>query len=278
MLVLPFRSLKRSLMLCSLSYVVCLMGGHVNAATLTKGLSLEETELIILLDTKSPQKIANHPDDIHRSVTSASKTPADNALYLTLGSPLKSRYVLAERLTAEQLQRFGADSPRVLLDQFVVLTYANAQSAEVSRVTLTVNKGIANVSKNVPFYFSAMPSDPGFQSGAFGSGFMNYQWGLQQMNFPAAWDTVKGNAYVAVLDTGIQLGHPDLTANFKPQLSKILSSAGTLDDEIGATGYVTSKGHGTHVSGTIAANTNNGFGVARMLELRIVDRQVEQYS
>ena len=137
-------------------------------------------------------------------------------------------------------------------------------TAEASRTRLAANKGIASVSKNARYNLSATPSDPGFQEGPFGYGFINYQWGLQQMNFPAAWDTVKGNAYVAVLDTGIMLGHPDLTANFKPQLSKVFTFASTLDDEIGPAnvpgGIV--RGHGTHVAGIIAANTNSGVGIA----------------
>ena len=90
---------------------------------------------------------------------------------------------------------------------------------------------------------------------------MNYQWGLQQMNFASAWDTVRGNAYVAVLDTGIKLGHADLTANFKPQLSKLLTSATTFEDELGGTGISTVHGRGTHVAGVIAANSNNSYGV-----------------
>ena len=40
---------------------------------------------------------------------------------MVLGSPLKARYGVSERLNAEQLRLIGADSPRALLDQFVVL-------------------------------------------------------------------------------------------------------------------------------------------------------------
>ena len=246
----------------------CCLAASINsyAATLPDALVPPEAELIVLLDTKSAQKIANAPDDILRSVASTAKTPVETALYLTLGSPLKARYVISERLTAEQIQRFGADSPRALLDQFVVLSYADAVSADASRTILTANKGIASVTKNTRYNLSTTPSDPGFQAGSYGTGFMNYQWGMQQMNFPAAWDTVKGNAYVAVLDTGIQLDHPDLTANFKPQLSAIHSYAATLDDEYGLPGppyfIPLTRGHGTHVAGIIAANTNNGYGVA----------------
>ena len=53
---------------------------------------------------------------------------------------------------------------------------------------------------------------------------------------------------VAVLDTGINLGHPDLNAvNGKD----CIQGDGSSDDD---------HGHGTHVAGTIAAE-NNGFGV-----------------
>lgn len=245
--------------------VYCFLAASVHsyaAAVLPDAVVPPEAELIVLLDTTSPQKLAATVDDALRSVTTSTKTTEQQALYAALGSPLKARYVIAERLTAEQLKRFEPDSPRILLDQFVLLSYRDAAAADASRRTLTANKGIVSVTQNTRYSLSTTPSDPGFQAGSYGTGFMNYQWGLQQMNFPAAWDTVKGNAYVAVLDTGIQLGHPDLTANFKPQLSKILSGTATLDDEIGVTGSFYAKGHGTHVAGTIAANTNNSLGVA----------------
>ncbi len=244
------------------SFVSVSLQSH--AAPLSDGSFLPEAELIVLLDTKSAQKIADSPEDAVRSVTSASKTPAERALFSALGSPLKARYVIQDRLTAEQLRLLRPDSPRIILDQFLVLSFADAAAADISKTMLTANKGISSVKKNTRFYMATTPSDPGFQSGPFGPGFMNYQWGLQQMNYPAAWDIVKGNAYVAVLDTGIQLGHPDLTANFKPHLSQLFVEGGTFDDSIGPSpvpaGFV--RGHGTHVAGIIGANTNSGAGVA----------------
>jgi len=66
---------------------------------------------------------------------------------------------------------------------------------------------------------------------------------------------------VAVIDTGIVLGHEDL------DYTNINSSEGARFNENGSTqigtAYVEdSKGHGTFVSGIIAAQTNNGKGIA----------------
>src|SRR5437868_7034850 len=59
---------------------------------------------------------------------------------------------------------------------------------------------------------------------------------------------------VAVLDTGIDLTHPDLPG---PSITYIHdypeSSASTTDRDI--------VGHGTHVSGTIRALINNSIGI-----------------
>jgi subtilisin family serine protease len=55
---------------------------------------------------------------------------------------------------------------------------------------------------------------------------------------------------VAVLDTGIDAGHPDLVNNVVGGLSFV-----------GEDPLVDLNGHGTHVAGTISAN-NNGFGTS----------------
>jgi subtilisin family serine protease len=105
------------------------------------------------------------------------------------------------------------------------------------------------------------------------------QWGPQIVHAPDAWDIhTSGQAVVvAVLDTGIDLDHSDLTGQLWVNQEEIPGNA--LDDD--ANGYVDDihgwnvldagssvidddHGHGTHVSGIIAARGNNGQGIAGM--------------
>lgn len=73
------------------------------------------------------------------------------------------------------------------------------------------------------------------------------------INIEAAWDVTKGKGVkVAVIDTGLDLDHEDLTNKIVAQKSFISGVTSVNDDH----------GHGTHVAGIIAANTNNGKGIA----------------
>lgn len=76
-------------------------------------------------------------------------------------------------------------------------------------------------------------------------------WGISKVEAPAAWATTTGSAVkVAVIDTGIQLNHPDLAGNIKGNVNFVNPRKNGNDD----------NGHGTHVAGTIAA-VNNTIGV-----------------
>jgi thermitase len=79
------------------------------------------------------------------------------------------------------------------------------------------------------------------------------QWGLTKVDAPQAWEVTTGSSQVniAILDTGVDLDHPDLTN--KIISNKNFTTSATVDDVYG---------HGTHVAGIAAAITNNGVGVA----------------
>jgi subtilisin family serine protease len=72
------------------------------------------------------------------------------------------------------------------------------------------------------------------------------------------------NSDIAILDTGVELKHPDLTV------------AGGVDCVPGSSGYDDERGHGTHIAG-IAAAKDNGNGVvgvapgARIWAVRVLD-------
>lgn len=82
------------------------------------------------------------------------------------------------------------------------------------------------------------------------------QWYLRQSNFENAWKIQRcdGKVTVAVLDSGFQLSHTDLAANFI--LGKDVVDGGILKD-----GHIDGDGHGTMVSGVISAVADNDIGV-----------------
>jgi subtilisin family serine protease len=72
---------------------------------------------------------------------------------------------------------------------------------------------------------------------------------------PGAWALTTGSpsVVVALLDTGYEGTHPDLAA---------IPTVSPYNARTGTTNVTDGYGHGTHVAGTIAAQTNNATGVA----------------
>ena len=92
---------------------------------------------------------------------------------------------------------------------------------------------------------SVNPNDPYFR----------YQYSLHNMGCQAGWNIERGyssSVTVAVIDTGVDLHHPDLSSKIVPGYDFINGDSGAYDD----------NGHGTHVAGIVSAATNNSRGVA----------------
>ncbi len=109
------------------------------------------------------------------------------------------------------------------------------------------------------------------------------QWGLEMVNGPEAWPTSTGvGAVVAVIDTGADRGHPDLGNRFVGGFDFVGDDPIEPGDE--DSDPEDGNGHGTHVTGIIVANRDNGEGIAgvapgaRVLPLRVLDDNGEGYA
>ena len=93
-------------------------------------------------------------------------------------------------------------------------------------------------------------------------------WGIDRVDADLSWPTTTGvGRKVAIVDTGIYYSHPDLAGNVNKGPTFIRGTKSSNDD----------NGHGTHVSGTVAA-VNNTIGVvgaaytAKLWGVKVLDR------
>jgi len=110
------------------------------------------------------------------------------------------------------------------------------------------------------YRYETETADPYLDTGAG----LNYQYQLKDTNAEAAWTDLEagnhGRTLVAVIDTGVDVGHEDLQANMKTE--KAGTYIRTLDGKRveAADDSDETDGHGTHVTGIIGATYDNGKG------------------
>ncbi|HUI89491.1 MAG TPA: S8 family serine peptidase [Anaerolineales bacterium] len=194
-----------------------------------------------------------------------------------------------------------------VLQNLVTLNMSLAPSAEqiqsldtlVARVNpddiktaLTQLRGSAGVEFVEPNYLvlasglpadASQPDDPLF----------TYQNYLQSIQVPQAWDALPTlqPVTVAVLDTGVNITHPDLVNSIWVNAAEAAGTPNVDDDN---NGYVDDlhgwnfvdnnnnvnddNGHGTHLAGIIAASINNAVGIAgiapnaRIMPVKVLDK------
>ncbi len=111
-----------------------------------------------------------------------------------------------------------------------------------------------------PLEAAPVPNDPNYS---------DKQFYLTQIDAPGAWLTQKTvpDGLIAVLDTGVDLTHPDLAGrvtagqDFCPNNNGSVCQ-GTDGDPTDIPLSVSGGGHGTHTFGMIAAATNNSVGIS----------------
>lgn len=92
------------------------------------------------------------------------------------------------------------------------------------------------------------------------------QWALKKVNAELGWAVAKpaNGVTIAILDTGVDVNHPDLKGRIVPGINTINPLKSSRDDD----------GHGTHVAGIAGAIGNNGVGVAGISGARIMPVKV----
>jgi subtilisin family serine protease len=139
---------------------------------------------------------------------------------------------------------------------------------------LQASNDVIAAEPNYRFQVADVPNDPNFSK----------QWSLDAIDATQAWSLHKGthNLRIAVLDTGIDTTHPEFADNIWTNPREVAGDGidndanGYIDDTNGWDFTYTSPGtlrgngdnnpadghgHGTHVSGIIAAQGNNAIGV-----------------
>lgn len=179
-------------------------------------------------------------------------------------------------------------------DRFALVTAPRGMSTEEALAAYSADPSVAFAERNLLRFVSAVPDDPRFseQWAAMNTGQPHPISGMPSttrsgtsgadIDAPEAWETTTGDdVVVAIMDSGVDVAHPDLAANIWVNQVEAAGIAGVDDDRNGyvddlngwdfadndaslfqATGGFAGYDHGTHVAGIIGAVTNNGTGVA----------------
>jgi len=176
-----------------------------------------------------------------------------------------------EYVTGEVLVKFKAGTPEDEINrihsEIGAIVLPTSEYVDFQKVAVPEGKTVPDVVRfyrqnlNVeyaePNYIARLffyPNDPKYGN----------QWGPPCIGAEKCWDQEQGNhsVIVSVLDTGVDYTHPDLNGNVDTNIDYdfVNDDADAKDD----------FGHGTHCIGIIAAEINNGVGVAGLQQVKIM--------
>jgi len=180
----------------------------------------------------------------------------------------------------------------------VIKEYSEVKGLQLVRIpaNMSLKDAIAKYKKNSNVIY-AEPNYAYAENSIPDDTYYDYQWGLSQVNASEAWNITTGShkVIIAVIDSGIDLNHPDLKANIWINKGEIPGNRidddhnGYIDDVYGwnfisdDNNISDDDGHGTHVAGIIAAAGNNSKGVtgvmwsATIMSLKFLDNEGNGY-
>jgi serine protease len=184
----------------------------------------------------------------------SSRSDTTGRLLVTL-KPTKTARVAAVHAV---IARAGAQATAVDVPQLRLAAVAPRAGTSLQALAdrLRADPRVADVRRERRFSLRYVPNDAGFATPERGDPGTVTEWWAARENLPAAWDITRGDgARVAVIDTGVDGAHPELT-------NKIVATA-DFDDNLGdGPPTVDEDGHGTHVASLACGQPDNGIGIA----------------
>ncbi|MCL6535801.1 MAG: S8 family peptidase [Armatimonadetes bacterium] len=161
---------------------------------------------------------------------------------------LESGDLALPMLAMEMVGTITAQNPPI--NSFVIKLAPNLTMQDAGEF-LRALPGVRYVEPNYLAFAFATPNDPSFSQ----------QYGPQRIQANLAWDIwqPQRTVYIAIIDTGIDSNHPDLTNKMRRHSNGAVYGWNTLNN---TTNALDDNGHGTHCAGIAAAEINNGVGIA----------------
>ncbi len=245
-------------------------------------------EVLIANDPLAPK-----PTDVVEWLRSSSRSKTPPLSSLAALSPESGYYLLFPRASGDFLSWIEANqnSARARLERYIVITFSPDTDLPSTLQSLRADDYVVSANESVELSPSSTQLiNFGFEESGFAPTASVNQYGREQLNIETAWQISGGYSLIGAADTGLATAHAALRqfsasgqylgGNFIPAASKDVAipegtALYTLDFDVdeaqprqwpstsncyngGVPIGPSNAGHGTHVSGLIAANGSAG--------------------